>query len=74
MLAYGKLSRELMVGGFSQGQCGFEFAGLLSAPPPSHGVSSSHRIMGIARQAIATKVGAPDYLVSGSSLSFANAG
>jgi hypothetical protein len=57
MLAYGKLSRDLMAGGYSQGRLGFEFAGTLP------GAGAPRRVMGVARQAIATLVGAPQYLV-----------
>ena len=60
MLAYGKLSRDLMAGGFSQGRLGFEFAGTLPAASPA---APARRVMGIARQAIATSVGAPKHLV-----------
>ncbi len=60
MLAYGKLSRDLMAGGFSQGRLGFEFAG--TAPGASAGVPA-RRVMGVARQAIATRVGALTHLV-----------
>lgn len=60
MLAYGKLSRDLMAGGYSQGRLGFEFAGLL---PGGGAAEAPRRVMGVARQAIATLVGAPQYLV-----------
>jgi len=60
MLAYGKLSRDLMAGGYSQGRLGFEFAGLL---PGGGAAEAPRRVMGVARQAIATRVGAPKYLV-----------
>jgi len=60
MLAYGKLSRDLMAGGYSQGRLGFEFAGLL---PGGAAAGAPRRVMGVARQAIATRVGAPKYLV-----------
>lgn len=58
MLAYGKLNRDLMAGGYSQGRLGFEFSGTLPAPG-----AAPRRVMGVARQAIATSVGAPQYLV-----------
>ena len=60
MLAYGKLSRDLMAGGYSQGRLGFEFAGTLPSASPSE---PPQRVMGVARQSIATSVGAPQYLV-----------
>ena len=59
MIAYGKLPKDAMAAGFSEGKLGFEFAGLAPAPagaPP-------RRVMGIAKQAIATRVDAPPYLV-----------
>ena len=62
MLAYGKLSRELMAGGYSQGRLGFEFAGTVPAGAGSP-AGPPRRVMGVARQAIATSVGAPQYLV-----------
>ena len=64
MLAYGKLSRELMAGGYSQGRLGFEFAGTLPAGGAGPPAAPPRRVMGVARQAIATSVGAPQYLVS----------
>ena len=60
MLAYGKLSRDLMAGGYSQGRLGFEFSGTLPAAVASE---PPRRVMGVARQSIATSVGAPKYLV-----------
>ena len=60
MLAYGKLSRDLMAGGYSQGRLGFEFAG---TAPGASAAAPARRVMGVARQAIATSVGAPPYLV-----------
>ena len=60
MLAYGKLSRDLMAGGYSQGRLGFEFSGTL---PSASASEAPQRVMGVARQSIATSVGAPKYLV-----------
>ena len=53
MLAYGKLNRDMMSNGYVGCKLGFEFAGLLDG----------RRIMGVAKQAIATHVFARDYLV-----------
>ena len=54
MLAYGKLNRDMMSNGYVGCKLGFEFSGLLAG----------RRIMGVAKQAIATHVFARDYLVS----------
>ena len=54
MLAYGKLNRDMMSNGYVGCKLGFEFSGLLK----------NRRIMGVAKQAIATHVFARDYLVS----------
>ena len=54
MLAYGKLNRDMMSNGYVGCKLGFEFSGLLDG----------RRIMGVAKQAIATHVFARDYLVS----------
>jgi len=54
MLAYGKLNRDMMSNGYVGCKLGFEFSGLLN----------NRRIMGVAKQAIATHVFARDYLVS----------
>ena len=54
MLAYGKLSKDMMNNGYVGCKLGFEFSGLLSGK----------RIMGVAKQAVATHVFARDYLVS----------
>lgn len=54
MLAYGKLNRDMMSNGYVGCKLGFEFSGLLNG----------RRIMGVAKQAIATHVFARDYLVS----------
>ena len=54
MLAYGKLNRDMMSNGYVGCKLGFEFSGLLGG----------RRIMGVAKQAIATHVFARDYLVS----------
>jgi hypothetical protein len=53
MLAYGKLNRDMMSNGYVGCKLGFEFSGLLGG----------RRIMGVAKQAIATHVFARDYLV-----------
>ena len=53
MLAYGKLNRDMMSNGYVGCKLGFEFSGLLK----------NRRIMGVAKQAIATHVFARDYLV-----------
>ena len=53
MLAYGKLNRDMMSNGYVGCKLGFEFSGLLKGK----------RIMGVAKQAIATHVFARDYLV-----------
>lgn len=53
MLAYGKLNRDMMSNGYVGCKLGFEFSGMLKAK----------RIMGVAKQAIATHVFARDYLV-----------
>lgn len=54
MLAYGKLNRDMMSNGYVGCKLGFEFSGMLNG----------RRIMGVAKQAIATHVFARDYLVS----------
>ena len=59
MIAYGKLPKDAMAMGFSEGKLGFEFSGL--APVPAG--APPRRVMGIAKQAIATRVDAPPYLV-----------
>ncbi|CAL8464659.1 g4194 [Coccomyxa elongata] len=53
MLAYGKLNRDMMSNGYVGCKLGFEFSGMLNG----------RRIMGVAKQAIATHVFARDYLV-----------
>ena len=53
MLAYGKLSKDMMNNGYVGCKLGFEFSGLLSGK----------RVMGVAKQAVATHVFARDYLV-----------
>ena len=53
MLAYGKLNRDMMSNGYVGCKLGFEFSGMLK----------DRRIMGVAKQAIATHVFARDYLV-----------
>ena len=53
MLAYGKLNRDMMSNGYVGCKLGFEFSGMLK----------NRRIMGVAKQAIATHVFARDYLV-----------
>ncbi|KAK9904717.1 hypothetical protein WJX75_001194 [Coccomyxa subellipsoidea] len=53
MLAYGKLNRDMMSNGYVGCMLGFEFSGMLEG----------RRIMGVAKQAIATHVFARDYLV-----------
>lgn len=53
MLAYGKLNRDMMSNGYVGCKLGFEFSGLLNGK----------RIMGVAKQAIATHVFARNYLV-----------
>ena len=53
MLAYGKLNRDMMSNGYVGCKLGFEFSGMLN----------NRRIMGVAKQAIATHVFARDYLV-----------
>ena len=59
MLAYGKLNRDLMAGGYSRAALGFEFCRHAAAAGPP----TPRRVMGVAHQAIATSVGAPKYLV-----------
>ena len=59
MIAYGKLPKDAMATGFSEGKLGFEFSGLAPAPAGA----PARRVMGIAKQAIATRVDAPPYLV-----------
>ena len=59
MIAYGKLPKDAMAAGFSEGKLGFEFSGLAPAPAGA----PARRVMGIAKQAIATRVDAPPYLV-----------
>jgi hypothetical protein len=59
MIAYGKLPKDAMASGFSEGKLGFEFAGL----QPRGAAAPARRVMGIAKQAIATNVDAPPYLV-----------
>ncbi len=59
MIAYGKLPKDAMASGFSEGKLGFEFAGLQPRGP----AAPARRVMGIAKQAIATSVDAPPYLV-----------
>ena len=59
MIAYGKLPKDAMATGFSEGKLGFEFSGLAPAPAGA----PARRVMGIAKQAIATRVHAPPYLV-----------
>lgn len=54
MLAYGKLNRDMMSNGYVGCMLGFEFSGMLEG----------RRIMGVAKQAIATHVFARDYLVT----------
>ena len=54
MLAYGKLSKDMMNNGYVGCKLGFEFSGLLSGK----------RVMGVAKQAVATHVFARNYLVS----------
>ena len=54
MLAYGKLNRDMMSNGYVGCKLGFEFSGLLQGK----------RVMGVAKQAIATHVFARDFLVS----------
>ena len=54
MLAYGKLSKDMMNNGYVGSKLGFEFSGLLA----------SKRVMGVAKQAVATHVFARNYLVS----------
>jgi hypothetical protein len=53
MLAYGKLNRDMMSNGYVGCKLGFEFSGFLG----------DKRIMGVAKQAIATHVFARNYLV-----------
>ena len=53
MLAYGKLNRDMMSNGYVGCKLGFEFSGLLKGK----------RVMGVAKQAIATHVFARDFLV-----------
>ena len=53
MLAYGKLSKDMMNNGYVGCKLGFEFSGLLAGK----------RVMGVAKQAVATHVFARDYLV-----------
>ena len=55
MLAYGKLNRDMMSNGYVGCKLGFEFSGLLKG----------QRVMGVAKQAIATHVFARDFLVRG---------
>ena len=59
MIAYGKLPKDAMATGFCEGKLGFEFSGLAPAPADA----PARRVMGIAKQAIATRVNAPPYLV-----------
>lgn len=57
MLAYGKLDRDRMGNGYCGSRLGFEFSGTLPSP------EGDRRVMGVARQAIATHVWGLPYLV-----------
>jgi hypothetical protein len=58
MLAYGKLNRDQMANGYCGSKLGFEFSGTLPSP------GGERRVMGVARDAIATHTWGLPYLVS----------
>jgi hypothetical protein len=57
MLAYGKLNRDQMDNGYVGSRLGFEFSGTVPSP------EGDRRVMGVAREAIATHVWGLPYLV-----------